>query len=189
MTTPVKPAPVSWGADTAGADAGRLPAATPYIWPYVTGTPGIIWTTEDIARFPASHHIRVNQGDASDDPWNADEYDIESGAWTIPEIITVIRTRRTQHWSTRLYCTYDTYFDTTTALVEAGILKSVFFRIADWSLTRHLAGEQLWGDVYAGQYASPASNPATLYPGTDKTLADLNADLNVVLIEYTDWEG
>ena len=65
----------------------------------------------------------------------------------------------------------------------------MFFRIADWNLDQHLADLELHADVYAGQWASPTHNPATLVPGTHLTLADAKADLSVVLRMSTGWEG
>ena len=70
-----------------------------------------------------------------------------------------------------------------------GLGRSVFYRIADWNLSEHLAGLAAYGDVYAGQWASPTSNPNTVIPGTNHTLATANVDLNVVLLENTGWQG
>ena len=179
----------SWGADTTAANAHKLPDSLPVIWPYVTGTPGVQWTADQIRDFPRSQVIRVNQGYENDDPFHGDEFDIETGAWNTANIIEVVAARRAHQWSTRLYGTYDTYASVIAALAAQGLRRSVFWRIADWDLTAHLADAELWGDVYAGQWASPASNPRTPLPGTVLTLAEAGADLNVIIRESTAWEG
>ena len=188
MTNPPLAA-YSWGADTIANNVHMLPASLPVIWPYVTGTPDVQWSEADIRNFPRSEVIRVNQGFNNADPFHGDEFDIETGAWTTENIIEVVAARRAHLWSTRLYGTYATYDAVTAALVAQGLRRSVFWRIADWNLTAHLADAELWADVYAGQYASPTSNPRTLLPGTNYTLEQAGADLNVIIRESTAWEG
>ena len=184
---------LSWGIDCPAADVGRLPAsvraAVPAIWPYVTGTPEICWSDAQIALFPKARIFRVNQHHANANPMDGDEFDIEAMAWTPGDCVDIARARRSHQWSTRFYGTYGVYQIVAPELAAAGVRKSTFWRIADWNLDKHLATEELWGDVYAGQWASPSSNPSTLIPGTSITLAEANADLNVLLLENTGWEG
>jgi hypothetical protein len=181
----------SWGADCLGSSAGLLPDKTPVVWPYVTGTPDVAWSAERIRQFrdAGAAVYLVDQGFGSRGPFDADEFDVEAGAWTEGEIVAVIRARREHKWATLLYGTYSTRDAVTAELVRLGIERSVYWRVADWDLSQHLADEELWGDVYAGQWASPASNPHTLLPGTSLTLRQANVDLNVVLRESTGWEG
>ncbi len=187
---------IDWGFDCPGSEVQHLisakvkPAA---IWPYITGTDGIAWTPEEIDYFRrgGAHVYLVNQG-FSQGPAQAldgDEFDVESGAWTLSSLRTVVAKRREVHWSTRVYCTWSNYGVIKEALAEDGTGKSVFFRIADWNLDQHLAELELHADVYAGQWASPATNPATLIPGTSLTLAEAGADLSVFLNENTGWQG
>jgi hypothetical protein len=179
----------TWGADCPGENAPSLPASVPVIWPYVTGPPSIKWTPANIGRFTHSKIILVDQGFESRSPFDADEFDVESGAWTIEEISGIIAERRTRRWSTRLYGTWGTYGATKEVLAARGTGQSVFWRIADWDLNQHYADLELHGDVYAGQWASPSSNPDTILPGTHLTLAEANADLNVILNINTGWAG
>lgn len=180
---------LGWGADCPGADAHKLPVDTPVIWPYVTGTPGVIWPEDQIARFTRAKVYRVNQGYQSPSPFHGDEFDVESGAWSPQEVAGIVAARRQRMWSTRLYGTYATYDQTVSLLAERGLRASTYWRIADWSLDQHLADAELWGDVYAGQWASPTSNPGMTYPGTALDLTEMNADLSVLLIEDTGWRG
>lgn len=179
----------SWGADCIGPRAGLLSLKTPVIWPYVTGE-GVAWTEQEIQLFrqAGAKVYLVNQGEP-DQPFFGDEFDVEAGAITPEQMIGIVQARRERKWSTRIYGTYSTYRDLTEELAILGIRRSVWWRIADWNFSQHLAELELWGDVYAGQWASPTSNPGTLLPFTGLTLAQANADLNVVLKESTGWKG
>jgi hypothetical protein len=187
MTAP--PLIETWGADCPSGSVEHLPRNVPVIWPYVTGTPSIRWTGEQIAQFPHSRIIRVDQGFESRSPFDADEFDIEAGAWSDDAIAGIVAERRTRRWSTRLYGTWDTYGAVKQELAARGIGQSVFWRIADWDLDQHFADLELHGDVYAGQWASPSSNPRTILPGTRLTLAEANADLSVMITVNTGWAG
>lgn len=183
---------LTWGIDCKGADIHLLvDAKIPAIWPYVTGTPDVIWQKLFIAHFTAngSRVYRVNQAYDSSSDQDGDEFDIEALAWTPAQFADVVAERRTHHWSTRGYCTWSSYGQVKQELAERGLGESVWFRIADWNLDEHLADLELHADVYAGQWASPTSNPLTMIPGTGLTLAEAGVDLNVLLLEYTGWEG
>jgi hypothetical protein len=193
---PVLSAPfaISWGFDCLGANVQYLSAARPgAIWPYVSGGDGIPWTEDQIRYFAArgAHVYRVNQGyvQGPGQALHGDEYDFEAGAWTIGNLLEIVAARRRVKWSTRIYCSWSSYGTVKQMLAEAGTGKSVFFRIADWNLDEHLADLELHADVYAGQWASPTSHPLVRMPGTGLTLAQANADLSVVLLEYTGWLG
>lgn len=185
---------LAWGLDCPGADADKLAATVshvPAIWPYRTGGHGIIWSPQQAARFTGARVYWVNQhfGPGGSDPMDGDEFDVEALAWTPAQCVDVTRARRAHSWSTRFYGTYATYDTVTSELAAAGIRRSTWWRIADWNLSQHLAQAELWGDVYAGQYASPSSNPNTLIPGTHVTLAEAHADLTALLKESTGWQG
>jgi hypothetical protein len=184
----------AWGLDCMGANVGRVADAKPgAIWPYVTGSADIAWTTEQIQpyRDRGCKVYRVNQGyqQTPDNALDGDEFDLEAGAWDIPALVEVVRRRRLQAWPTRIYSSWSKYGLMKQALAENGIGQSIWFRIADWNLSAHLADLALHGDVYASQWASPTSNPHTFVPGTSLKLADAQCDLNVVLQIPTGWDG
>jgi hypothetical protein len=189
-------ASIGWGFDCPGSEvqhlisAGVKPTA---IWPYITGTDGVPWTPEEIDRFrqQGTEVILVNQGFGQGPAaaLDGDEFDVEAGAWTLSGLRMVVAKRRDVHWSTRVYCTWSNYSVIKEALAQDGTGRSVFFRIADWNLDQHMAELELHADVYAGQWASPTTNPATLIPGTSLTLAEAGADLSVILHTSTGWQG
>jgi len=181
---------ITWGLDAPAASYARMEAVrVPVLFPYVTGTPDIAWTPQQIRHFAAagSKIIRINQGYHSPSVFDGDEFDLEAGAWTIDGVVGAVAARRTRQCSTRVYCTWANYGPLKQRLAEAGTGRPVFFRIAGWNLDQHLAGAELHGDVYAGQWASPASSPRTVIPGTSLTLTAATADLNVVLTGDTGW--
>lgn len=185
-----------WGFDCLAENVQHLLGAKPTaIWPYDTGTNGIPWTQEEISHFVMSgtrRVFRVNQGfqQGPAAALHGDEFDLEAGAWTIPALVDVVRERRRVKWATHVYCTWSDYGLMKEALAEADITQaSMWYRIADWNLIQHFADVELHGDVYAGQWASPTSAPAVLVPGTSLTLAEAQADLSVMLREYTGWLG
>jgi hypothetical protein len=166
-----------------------IPPSVPALWPYVTGSSDVRWPEDAIIGFPGSRVYRVNQGFDPVGPFHGDEFDLERGAWAPPQLVAVAQERARYRWSTRIYCTYANYGLMKAQLAQVGLGRSVFYRIADWNLSEHLAGLAAYGDVYAGQWASPTSNPNTVIPGTNHTLATANVDLNVVLLENTGWQG
>lgn len=187
-----KPIGFAWGFDCTGASVPKIADVNPdAIWPYVTGSEGIPWTRQQIDRFPHARVYRVNQGwvQGPGEALNGDEFDMEAGAWTVSALLSIVAARRRVHWSTRIYCSWTNYGLMSQELAQAGMGQSVWYRIADWNLTQHLAELELHANVYAGQWASPTSNPTTLIPGTNLSLAEANADLNVVLRMSTGWEG
>ena len=188
------PSPFGWGFDCISGNVQHLLDTKPTaIWPYVTGSDGIAWTPEEIDYFRKRGAVvyLVNQGyhQTAASALTGDEFDFEAGAWTLGALLEVVAARRKVRWSTRIYCTWANYGTVKQALADAGTGGSVFFRIADWNIDQHVADLELHGDVYAGQWASPTSNPATKVPGTDITLAQAGADLSVLLHTYTGWQG
>lgn len=185
---------IGWGFDCTGVSVPKLMAAEvepDAIWPYISGNDGIAWTEAQIQHFAGARVYRVNQGISQGpaEALNGDEFDMETGAWTLDHLLVIVAARRRVSWSTRIYCTWNNYGYIKEALARAGTGGSVFFRIADWNLDQHLADLELHADVYAGQWASSSSNPATLVPGTRLALGDAEADLSVVLRMSTGWEG
>ncbi len=187
---------LTWGLDCIGTNVGYLTVADARpgaIWPYITGGSGIAWSPGEIDWFRQRNAevFLVNQGfgQTPDNALDGDEFDYEAGAWALQDLLQVIENRRKVSWSTRVYCTWANYGAIKEQLARAGTSRSVWYRIADWDLTQHLADLELHGDVYAGQWASPTSNPSTLVPGTSLTLAHAGVDLNVLLKTGTGWQG
>ena len=181
---------VTWGADATSSNQQHLPDGLPVLWAYVTGTPDIAWTAAQLAdpRYAHASLYRIDQGFGSKGPFGADEYDVEQGAWTVPEIVSVILQRDNIRWSTRVYCSRQARLEIMADLAP-GAQRSVFFRIADWSLSEAEAARSLGGNIYAWQWASPSSNPRTLLPGTGLTLTEAQCDLNVISLRSTGWQG
>lgn len=182
--------------DTIHANVPSIPVDTPFIGGYITGTPDIQWTPTDWARFPGSVHNRIWQGHGSyPDIHTFDTIDIESGALTPASAAATVRKRVAAgiEWTT--------LYGSDAALTEASALIVRMGRdvwnghvnciLADWNLhfdtdpskdtASHLIGTLIHGMTCVGvQWASPASNPDTLLPGTPWTLRQANCDLNVV---------
>lgn len=112
----------------------------------------------------------------------ADVADIENGAGTTSALIAAVRTRQGHRWQSTAYVSYGSLAGLRTALSDAGLdMSLVLFGVADYSWS--IAGaERLLGEnadwAYA-QYGSNLTNPRTLVPGTDVTLEQAVADINV----------
>ena len=187
-------------------DRGFIPAATPVLFVYKTGTtsnPDIEWTEADITALPELENLpisqiyRIHQGFGSRDsfrtddgiPW--DEIDMEAGAWSPDDTLRAIHDRNTVQWSTRVYASDTPWTQLTDLALRMGnSLRSVYWREANWSLSRGIARSLIGtGKRYAVQWASPSSNPLTLVPGTPVTLTTANLDLNEIGLRRTGWIG
>lgn len=164
--------------DTIHADVDNIPADFPKVCGYTTGTPDIQWTAQDWARFRHSAKIRLNQQDGSD-PFNCDGFDIEPGAWQIPNAVSGASRRRALR--TVFYLPASMLPEAEAAVRAAGLTEWVYYGIANWNLSHEEAVTFLGGRVVWVQWASPTSNPDTLIPGTKLTLAEANADLSVTV--------
>lgn len=189
MTPPVQPLPFHWGIDTTWANAHHIPPRPPAIWPYTTGTADIRWPANSWAELHAGQVIRVDQGFHTAGPFDAEEFDIEAGAWNADKIVPVVAERETRKLITRLYGGWDKYGQVSELLAEAELFANVYWRIADYNLSEQEAALTLGHNVYAVQWASPQSNPHTVIPGTSVTLRSANADLSVVLATPLAWRN
>lgn len=186
-----------WGIDTIDANVDRVPLATPVIWAYVTGTtlnPEIEWELADLQLFPHSTIYRIDQGfgDQADEvrAFDADEYDLEARAWTVDRLVRVIQLRNERRWSTRVYASVDPYTALIAGLAAARVpTHSLYYREANWDLNETEAWQVLTGNKYAAQWASPSSNPLTVIPGTSVNLQAAGADLNMIRLGSTQWQG
>ena len=191
----------TWGVDAIEGtlDMGLYPAAPPVMWPYKTGTtlnPDIAFTEDDLAPFTDSQIYRIHQGFGPRDPFRTadghpwDEADLEADAWDPEELAAAIGDRNGIHWSTRVYASDGPFTDLMVACAAQHVdVRSVYWREANWDLSRAQALVRLDGLRYAVQWASPTSNPETLIPGTQTTLSEANLDLNVARLSGTFWRG
>lgn len=129
---------------------------------YVTGTPDIRWTPEDFAVASVGRAVLKIDQSNSNLPLHADirqvAKDVEGGASNIATAVEVAKERIPFGDDYCIYC-------------DLAILPEV-------ETAMHNAGFQ--GTIIGYQWASPSSNPATILPGTGKTLREANADLSVV---------
>jgi len=191
----------TWGVDAIEGtlDRGLYPAAPPVLWAYKTGTtsnPDIEFTEADLEPFGDSQIYRIHQGYGTRDPFRTadgvpwDEADLEALAWTVPELTDAIAKRNNARWSTRVYASDGPFTDLMVACSQQHVdIRSVFWREANWTLSRPQALARLDGLRYAVQWASPTSNPETLIPGTTTTLKAAGLDLNVARLSGTGWRG
>jgi|SRR5579864_791388 len=155
---------------------------------YVTGTPDIDATSAQLARL---HNLNVgvflydqSPGLALYGSGAADGADIERGAGSIGSFIDQTRKRAARGWFSWAYIDQADYPALVDAVASAGLVDvghHVEYGIANWGDNLARARAELGADVSYVQWASPSSNPSTVVPGTTRTLAELNCDLNVTV--------
>lgn len=173
--------------DTIHADAGHIPANAVKVAGYVTGTPDILWTESDWARFPHAGKVRIDQSPAGllYAKGDANVYDVETNAGTAPEFAAIIASRHTRGMSNCPYASRTNLQELENELdaVKAdGWWHGMDAWLADPSLSlaeaTKLIGTILFGfKIRAVQWAWPSTNPTTNVPGG--TLRQLNLDLSV----------
>ena len=166
--------------DAIHASVDNVPASAPKVAGYTTGTPDIVWTAADWARFSHSK-VRICQDEGSDQ--SADVLDIEPGAATNANAVTWARARKTRGHVPSFYTSVSNLTPLLNTLEAAGIT-SGYLWVANWNLSEGEAAKLVTGQngpfpIKAVQWASPSSNPGTLVPGTGLTLAQANCDLSV----------
>lgn len=149
---------------------------------YTTGTPDIRWTAEDWRTHSAAV-VRIDQS-AGTDPRSGNVKDIERGASTIAEAIQWAKNRRNLNLHSTFYISAGMLVECENAVQAAGLADWVTYWVADWSLSRERAIQELGGRIVAIQYASPGTNPGTVIPGTRLTLHEANADLSVTVANW-----
>jgi hypothetical protein len=179
--------------DATSASAGNIPSGSPKVAGYVTGTSEVRWTPQDWARFdPATTSlVRIDQGFTWPPlPTSYDVLDVENLAVTAAEVPAAVQARIAAG------ITWTTVYGSASALaaVEARLRAAPFGAgwyyghvdcwLADWNLNEAeataLLGTRISGlTCTAVQWASPASNPGTVLPGSTLTLAQSNCDLSV----------
>ena len=174
--------------DVTGASLPGLLAALGRNYPdvlcgYVTGIDGVDWpasywtqlaTSAGLFRYDQSPGLPAFASGA------ADGGDVEALAGNIPALIAAAAKREARGWYSWGYLSQSRLASAREAAQEAGLHRLQWI-VADWNLTEAAATVLIEQnpDVSAVQWASPTSNADTLCPGTDKTLAELNVDLNV----------
>lgn len=111
----------------------------------------------------------------------ADVADVEAFAGTPQAAASAVRARHSHGWESTIYCSYSMLGSIEDVLGSAARLDSVLFGVADYSWSQAEAEKLLsvnpnW--AYC-QYGDPLSNPNTFIPGTQVTLAQANADIDV----------
>jgi hypothetical protein len=180
--------------DATHANLARIPAnvaaAVAKVAGYDSGTSDIQWTPADFSRFPHAGHVRLEQGYTWTLPQilNCEGFDVERGAVT-PQVAAAgvqARINAGIQWTT-IYGS-----DGSLAAVQAALKAfgpswyygHVDCWLADWNLDEAQAAAKLGTEIHgmtcrAVQWASPATNPGTVIPGTTLTLAQAQADLSV----------
>jgi hypothetical protein len=180
--------------DIAGDHAGRAPLVRGGIRAfYRTGSSGVEETAGQIAAAKAAGMgiVLIDQtpGLALFATGQADVADIENGAGTTASLIAAARARQEHRWQSTAYVSYGSLRALREALTGASLdMSLVLFGVADysWSIAdaERLLGENPdWAYI---QYGSNLSNPRTLVPGTDVTLAEAVADINVARPGWAD---
>jgi hypothetical protein len=188
--------PVCGMVDTIHLNVSSIPLRCPKVAGYVTGTPEIIWTQGDWNRFRGAK-ITVNQQNNSD-PLLGNVLDIEPGAWTIPAAAEACITRKAHGRECNLYLSQgeitasDPSGENITALVNALLskgIKGANLCVANYNLSESQAAAMVSAasgpfPIVWVQWASPGSNPFTILPGSDMTLAEANCDLSVTAASW-----
>lgn len=175
-------------ADTIHLTVHNIPTSFKKVAGYDTGSPDILWTAVDWARFPNSGRVHVNQ-DPSTGPYRGNVLDVEEGAWSIPQAVEACKARHAAGRFCNIYIQESNLHEFILECKQEGV-KDVRMWVADWNLSKHEAEQIIFhnnvGDfpIVAIQWASPISNPNTILPGTKMTLSQANVDLSVTA---SDW--
>lgn len=170
-----------------------IPKGTRRVAAYITGSGGIAWTNSEIAALAAKGVQLVLRIDQTNQflPFLSVKdlvVDIEPGAATNLTADSIDARRAQAGQDTVDYCMVSD-FDALKASVNArGLQNRVWYWVADWNLDRQGAIDFLAAHdrVVAVQWASPTSNPSTLVPGSNATLAQANVDLSVTRAGWPD---
>lgn len=173
--------------DITGFNADRAPLVKGGLRAYyATGTDGIEETAAQVAAALAAGMgvVLIDQtpGLAVFASGLAQVADIENFAGTVTAAVGAVKAREAHGLLSDLYVSYNGLDALASALRNAGVsMPLVWFWVADYSWSLAEAQQRLtqnanWGAV---QYGDPRSNPGTLVPGTNATLAQAGADIDV----------
>jgi len=147
---------------------------------YTTGSPDIKWTSEDWSHNPDAV-VHIDQS-ASTSPTSGNVKDVERGAATIVEAGIWAHSRARLGMRSTIYLSSSNLEEMEREIAkQPGLADFVSYWLANWNLSRAEAVNELGGRIVAIQYASPGSNPHTVIPGSNVTLAESNVDLSVTL--------
>lgn len=175
--------------DTTHRNVCNIPAGTPKVAGYVTGTPDIEWTPQDWERFPRAGTVRIDQSPnlAAYGSNAGSVADIEAAAGTVCAFVNASKSRLRLGRLLWCYCSQSALGEVSAALKAAGIpLDKCGVWLANWNLSQDEANAAL-GTVIEGirvvavQWASPSSNPATQVPGSRLTMGEAQVDLSVTI--------
>jgi len=181
--------------DTIHADTHEVPPGVADVGGYISGTSDIDWTSGDWAEFPNSKKFRIWQGFT---PYQGvdsfDVIDVESGAVTPQSAADTVAARVFAGipWTT-IYGTDSTLAECSRLIQAKGQAVwngHVNAWLANWNLSLQQAQSLLETSIHgmtcvAVQWASPSSNPHTVMPGSNLTLAQSNCDLSAALVFWT----
>jgi hypothetical protein len=180
--------------DVTGASSPNIPAvpALGIIALYATGSDGIAATSDQIARFRSAGAgvVLIDQTPSLSvfAAGYADVADVEPGAGTFEAAAAAVLERQAHGWQSTIYLSYSNLQSMVDALSSEVDRKLVIFGVADYSWSQAEA-EQLLAQnpswAYC-QFGDPQSNPDTLVPGTDVTLSQANADIDVAQSWWAD---
>jgi hypothetical protein len=152
---------------------------------YATGSSAIQETAADIHKYKAAGAgvILIDQSPSLSvfKAGLADVADVENFAGTAASAAAAILARQAHGWQSTVYLSFSELQNVEAALGAAVDRSRVLFGVADYSWSQAEAEARLnanphWAYV---QYGDPASNPNTLVPGTNVTLRECNADIDI----------
>lgn len=162
----------------------NIPASAAKVAGYVTGGGDIEWTTADWDRFKGVK-VTIDQSPQGQSfaLGKADVLDVETGAATIADAVSGIPERQKAGRYSTVYVDQGNLQALKDALSgdKSVKLNQVGYWVANWDLSQAEATAQLGNEIVAIQFASPASNPDTILPGSSLTLKEANCDLSVTL--------
>jgi hypothetical protein len=167
--------------DATHDNVDSIPANAVQVAGYVTGSGGVEWKEVDWTRFATAAKVRINQMPGSD-PLVGDVLDVEPRAWTNEGAAQACRERKQHGLEVCLYTSQDNLTPLLNACLSVGVTSGNLW-VANWSLSIEEATAMVvnrsgpW-PIQAVQWASPTSNPRTLIPGSNRTLAEGNVDLS-----------
>jgi hypothetical protein len=175
--------------DTIGTCAANIPAETPFIGAYASGTGVVPWTSHALSLFPKARIFRIYQnGGAPLTVHEWDVLDVETRAFTVAEATQEVKDRVDAGivWTT-IYGSRPTLKAMTASLKALGEHYwngHVNYWLADWNLNQEEASALIdtfveGASCVAVQWASPSSNPNSPVPGGSHTLAQTNLDISV----------
>ncbi len=179
-------------ADFTHTSVPKIPASptTPLAALYATGSAGIEATAADITKYRSAGTgvILIDQtpGLYVFAAGLADVADVEYRAGTSAAAANAVLARQAHGWQSTLYVSYSALPGLRAALHPGTDRSKVLYGVADysWSLQQSEQLLSIHPDWAYIQYGDPASNPRTLIPGTQVTLAQGNADIDVAKMSW-----